>query len=288
MQNQPILKLFQGRKLVIATMHGKERVIAPLLKKHLGVQTIVPKGFDSDKFGTFTREIKRIGNQVETARAKLLAALKSENADLGVSSEGSFGAHPSIPFIQSNFELVLLVDKKNGYEIQGHHRTSETNMNGQYVANFEEALEFAKKIGFPEHGIILRKSDNCNFEINKNIQNKEQFIQAVSKELSGAFSKGIFIESDMRAHKNPTRMKAIEKATEDLIKNIFTLCPKCQAPGFVAIDVEKGVKCSLCKMPTDLPLNEIYQCSLCGFKEKKLLVQYGTTADPQYCGYCNP
>lgn len=280
--------LFKGRKLVIATMHEKERVIAPLLEKHLGVEVVIPKQFDSDRFGTFTRDIERAGNQLEAARAKVHAAMALARTDLGVSSEGSFGAHPSIPFIQSNLELLLFMDRKNGYEIRGHHRTLETNIDGQYVANVEEALDFARKIGFPEHGVIVRKSENGRFGIHKNIQTEEALTETVNKMLAGLFTKRVFIETDMRAHRNPTRMKAIEQATEDLIKNIASLCPECRAPGFVVIDFEKGLECSLCKMPTDLPLNDLYKCSQCSHEEKKRVTKYGDSADPQYCGYCNP
>jgi hypothetical protein len=283
-----IQELFKGRKLVIATMHEKERVIAPLLEKHLGVEIIVPKHFNSDKFGTFTREIKRTGNQLEAARKKVFAAMDAEEVDLGISSEGSFGAHPSIPFVQSNLELLLFVDKKNGYEIRGHYRTQETNMSGQHVATVEEALKFAREIGFPKHGVIVRKSENGQTGIHKNIQTEEALINTVKNMLSRLFTKRVFVETDMRAHRNPTRMKSIENATDDLIKNIFSLCPKCQAPGFVIIDFEKGLRCSLCNIPTDLPLNDIYQCSVCSHKETKSVTKYGKTADPRYCGYCNP
>lgn len=269
-------------------MHEKERVIAPLLEKHLGVEIVVPARFDSDKFGTFTREIKRAGDQLEAARSKAHAAMAGEGVDLGVSSEGSFGAHPSIPFIQSNFELVLFVDKNNGCEIRGHHRTPETNISGQYVATAEEALKFARECGFPEHGVIVRKSENGLSGIYKNIQSEEALTDTVKKLLSGFPTKRVFVETDMRAHRNPTRMKAIEKATEDLIKNLFSLCPKCQAPGFVVIDFEKGLKCSLCGIPTDLPLNDIYHCDACDHREKKTVTCYGKAADPQYCGCCNP
>ncbi len=281
-------KLFKGRKLVIATMHEKERVIAPLLEKHLGVEIVVPKHFNSDKFGTFTREIKRAGHQLEAARAKAHAAMDSESVDLGVSSEGSFGAHPSIPFIQSNLELLLFVDKKNGYEIRGHYRTSETNIDGQYMTTAEEVLDFARKVGFPKHGVILRKSENGRSGIHKNIQTEKELVEKASEMLSAFFTKRIFVESDMRAHRNPTRMKGIEKATEDLIKNIASLCPKCQTPGFVVVDFEKGLRCSFCNIPTDLPLHDIYQCGMCNHKEKKSVIKYGKAADPQYCGYCNP
>jgi len=282
------MDLFKGRKIVIATKHRKEQVIARILEKSLGVTAIVPNDFDSDKFGTFTREIKRTGNQLEAARKKLLAAMKQEEVDLGVSSEGSFGVDSSMPFTQSNLELVLLLDKKNDLEIRGHHRTSKINMNGQYVKNLTEALDFARKVGFPEHGVIVRKSENSKFGIHKNIQTEEELIETINRALSGLLTKQVFIETDMRAHRNPTRMKAIRKATEDLIKNILSLCPRCHAPGFVVIEFEKGLRCSYCGIPTDLPKNEIYQCGKCGHKETRVFTKYGKAADPKYCGYCNP
>ena len=259
-----------------------------MLEKELGVEIIVPKNFNSDKFGTFTRDIKRAGNQLEAARAKVYDAMKISGVDLGISSEGSFGAHPSIAFIQSNLELLLFVDIKNGYEILGHHRTSEINMDGEYVSSVEEAMDFAKKVGFPETGIIVRKSENGRIGIYKDITTKKDLLEKVTKILSWPFTKKVFLETDMRAHQNPTRMKAIENATLDLLKNIASICPKCKAPGFVIVDFEKGLKCSLCGMPTELPTEDIYQCSKCKYEERKLVTKYGKNADPKHCGYCNP
>ncbi|MBA9076754.1 hypothetical protein [Rufibacter quisquiliarum] len=50
---------FEGRTLVIATMHRKEEVIAPLAEKYLGVTCQVPLHFDSDALGTFSGEVER-------------------------------------------------------------------------------------------------------------------------------------------------------------------------------------------------------------------------------------
>ena len=67
----PIVRsLFENRRVLLATMHKKETAIAPILEPGLGVKVVVPKDFDTDQFGTFTRNIKRLGNQIETARAK--------------------------------------------------------------------------------------------------------------------------------------------------------------------------------------------------------------------------
>ena len=87
---------------VLATMHGKERVIAPLVQRALGVHLEVPNGFDTDRFGTFSREVPRKHSAIETARAKIIAALEQiPCARVGLASEGSFGPHPQVPFFRS-------------------------------------------------------------------------------------------------------------------------------------------------------------------------------------------
>ena len=54
--------------------------------------------------------------------------------------------HPSIPFIPSNLEILILIDTKNNLEILGQYRSADTNLDGQYVSSVEQALEFAQKI----------------------------------------------------------------------------------------------------------------------------------------------
>jgi len=280
--------MFFGRKIVIATMHKKEMVIGPILKKELGVDIVVPHYFDTDYFGTFTREIERRGSQLETAKAKAYAAMQATGLDLAVASEGSFDAHPSIPFIQSNLELVLLVDSKNNLAIRGHHRTSKTNINGAYVESVEEVIALAREWKFPYYGVILRKSEHEKEGIYKNLQTEKDLKIAAANLLASNSQKKIFIETDMRAHRNPTRMQAIKHATMNLIKNIKSTCKECKMPGFVVTDLQKGLKCSWCLMPTDLPIYEIYTCAKCGFLLKKPTAKHGELADPKYCNLCNP
>jgi ribosomal protein S27AE len=280
-------KIFHGRKVVLATMHGKEKVIAPILEKELGVQVILPQNFDSDQFGTFTGDKARTGNQLEAARLKVKSAMKLTGADIGIASEGSFGAHPSIPFIPSNFELILLVDAKNDLEIRGHHRSSDTNMSGQYVSSAEEAVEFAKKIGFPEHAVVVRKSEKSNSSIQKGIRSENELIRHVKTLLGGFFTKRVYIETDMRAHMNPTRMEKIGQATKDLVANINSQCPDCGTPGFVIFDVRNGLVCGQCKMPTESPLAYIRKCQKCG-TEKTMPREDKKYEDPGMCNWCNP
>ena len=74
--------MFEGRRLLIATKHQKEQVIAPILEAGQGVQCFVPENYDSDIFGTFSGEINRKDTALETVRAKCLAAMEQFDCDL--------------------------------------------------------------------------------------------------------------------------------------------------------------------------------------------------------------
>ncbi len=272
---------------MLATMHGKEKVIAPLLHEKLGVTVIVPEHFDSDQFGTFTRDIARRGNQLEAARQKALAAMELTGLDLGIASEGSFGPDPDVPYVHANLELLLLIDAKHHIEIAAYHRSSETNLAGQYVSTPEEALAFATCVGFPQHAVVVRKSETSRRSIYKGIQTEPALREAVEKVLRGFFIQRAYVETDMRAHMNPTRMANIAKATQQLIENSTATCPSCGTPGFVIMGATDTLHCSRCDQPTQTPRTYVRRCQACGTTHDTVRNDK-KTEDPSLCGWCNP
>lgn len=282
-----ILEDWRNRTCVLATMHNKEKVISPIFSEKLGVQILVPIDFNTDHFGTFTRDRVRSGNQLEAARSKALSAMKHTGLDLALASEGSFGSHPNIPFLPSNLEIVLLLDKKNGLEIVGHNRTSGIKVCSKEVHTPEEAVLVAQSWGFPEQGVIVRLSEKSNRSIHKEIVTIQELRKITKKLLSGWFAKSIFLETDMRAHCCPKRMESIKEATLDLVKNCLSLCPQCSTPGFVVTGAIKGLPCNGCGLPTELVMELIYSCQKCLHSENKSL-ESNTTADPGQCERCNP
>ena len=145
---------YEDDDAALATMHGKERVIAPLLQRALGLRVRVTPGIDTDRFGTFSREIERTGSQLDAARAKIAAAFEiSPHARVAVASEGSFGPHPSIPFVPLAREIVVMQDRVSGLELIGHHAGMKTNFSHAVVADVAGAVTFADHAGFPGHGV---------------------------------------------------------------------------------------------------------------------------------------
>lgn len=278
--------MFEGRKLVIATMHGKERVIAPLLEKELGVTCILPEHFNSDSLGTFTGEKEREDDPLTTARKKCMLAMELTGCDFGIANEGSFGPHPSLYFIGADDELILFIDKKNNLEIVAREISTDTNFSYKEIHNEEQLLDFATQVSFPSHGLILRKSRESNNGIVKGITDPIILLDTY-KSMAPKYTV-VCVETDMRAMFNPTRMMVIEKVTKKLVEKIKSSCPQCQKPGFSITDAKSGLKCDLCGSPTRSVLAYIYQCTHCGYSEEKMYPHQKQTEDPMYCDRCNP
>jgi hypothetical protein len=278
--------MFKGRNLIIATKHGKEKVITPILEKELGVKCFVDSGLDTDQHGTFTGEVERKENPVTTARNKCFMAMELTNCDLAIASEGSFGSHPTIYFVPADDEILMFIDKKNGLEIIARELSSQTNFNGSEIQTEENLLKFAARSNFPSHGLILRKSKNEFGDIVKGITNKEQLIK-VFYSLIEKFGTA-YIETDMRAMYNPTRMKVIESAVKKLSKKIKALCPVCNMPGFGITDAKEGLPCELCNFPTRSTISYIYSCQKCNYKKEEKYPKGKQTENPMYCDICNP
>ncbi|MEW6697204.1 MAG: DUF6671 family protein [Bacillota bacterium] len=278
---------FAGRRAVLLTKHRKEQVIRPVLEKAAGCQIIVEAGFDTDQFGAFTREISRPGSQLDAARLKAEKGMELTGIDIGLASEGSFGSHPLIPFVPWNVEIVLLADQKEKLEICGQWANSETNYNHRMITSLQEAEEFARKTGFPEHWLALRPDHERHQSVVKDINTWERLKDAVRWGFAKSADGKIFLETDMRAHANPTRMRNIQKAAENLAEKIKQQCPRCDTPGFSVTGVQKGLPCEECNRPTEGIKAIVYTCKRCGFSREEKTSE-NERAPAGRCPYCNP
>lgn len=278
--------MFQGRKLLVATKHKKELIIGPILEKVLGVGVQLAQNIDTDTFGTFSGEIKRLDDALSTARQKCNAALANTHYDLAIASEGSFCAHPTLFFSQVNEELVLLVDKKNNHEYFERVVSLVTNFNQAQITSEEQLIAFAKQAQFPGHALILRKSQTDFSEVYKGITNWDELIKIFH--YLKACNPTVSVETDMRSMFNPMRQKVIIQATEQLAKRLTIDCPSCNLPGFGVVSNEIGLPCKACGLPTSGTLKKIITCTFCSYKSEIHFPNNKMYEDPMYCNFCNP
>jgi hypothetical protein len=275
-----------GHTIALLTRHGKERVIAPTLEASLGCRIEVIDSFDTDQLGTFTREIPRAGTQIEAARRKARIGMELSGSSLGLASEGAFGPDPGIGVIPWNVEYVVLVDDACGLELAGRAQGPARQAH-RTVTDWESALAFAEEAGFPEHHLVLRPDNETDPRICKGIADFGALKRAFRLAQGRLTSRQVFLETDLRAHCNPTRMQMIARATEDLLARLVSHCPMCGAPGFWLTERIPGLQCADCGAPTRQARAEVHACVQCTYRETRP-TDPDQHADPAVCDWCNP
>jgi hypothetical protein len=277
---------YSGRQVALLTQHGKERVLALVLEPPLGCRIERVVGYDTDLLGTFTRDIPRAGTQIEAARKKARLGMELAGLPLGLASEGSVGPDPFTGMFPWNVEFLIWIDDGLGIEVVG---IAEGKSNSAHVltASWEEAEAFARQAGFPEHHLVVRPEGEDDPRIRKGLANWAELQAAFAWALDQSESRCVFIENDLRAHANPTRMDNIRLAAENLARKLCSLCPACGTPGFWIVERLAGLPCEDCGAPTRETRAEIHGCLKCAhhITRERTDRQF---ADPGRCDYCNP
>jgi len=265
-------------QLLLSSKHLKERILQPLFEPH-GVELIVSHGFDTDNYGTFCGSIPRIEGPKTTVKEKCLAGMSFANRRQGLASEGSFGPHPSSPFLSINEEWLVYIDLDQALEVYGHSISMDVCQQ-QTNHQRKDLDQFLTSIQFGAQGLVMKDADNGEL-IAKDITEYVQLMDLIQEHPHW------ILETDLRAHLNPTRQKNIEAAGKNLIERMRSLCPQCAKPDFSVAQYSGQLPCSWCKSPTNTYEFRTYRCAHCQhqLREKRmdLLME-----DPQYCQRCNP
>ena len=282
---QPTNCDYRDQQVALLTQHGKEDVIAPVLAKLPGCRVEKVEGFDTDLLGTFTRDIAREGSQLDAARKKARIGMELSGLSIGIASEGLFGTDPFTGMLPWNRELLIWIDDRLGIEIVATS-AGKTNCSHRLVDSWQEAEDFARSVGFPEHHLVVRPTDEKHLELRKGLADWASLQNAVTWALNSAPNRRAFMETDMRAFANPTRMENIRLAAEDLALRLTSLCPACGVPGFSRVELLLGLPCEDCGTPTNEAKADIHCCVRC---EHQMLVERELEyASAQFCDYCNP
>lgn len=177
------------------------------------------------------------------------------------------------------------MDAKNDLKIVVIVFILETNFNGFNIANEIELLEFANRAKFPSHELLIKPFENNYSKVVKGIL-KWDALKMNFEEFKKEFG-SVYIETDIRANFNLSRMKVIAYATKKLLDAVLSKCPKCEVSGFVVTDVLAGLRCSWCNCATQSTLSFVYICKKCEFTEEVFYPHEKTKEDPAYCGYRN-
>lgn len=277
--------MLQEARILVATKHRKEEVIAPPLEQHFNATVIVPNDFDTDQYGTFDGTIKRVDIAYDTAVKKAKDAAMRYGFRFAIASEGSFGPHPMLGLIPGDMEHVVFYDNELQKAVCEVEVSAMTNFSHLDLRQGDDPSHFLQNIQFGTHALNVRGLAHDAI-LAKGIVDEAvlyDLLQSAFKSYSV-----IRLETDMRAMHNPTRMHVIALAANKLAKRLSRLCPACQHYGFGDVTLSGALSCVSCGGESTLHKERELGCVFCDFTFSMPRNDGLQAADPQYCLACNP
>jgi hypothetical protein len=268
-------------------MHAKERAIAPPFRRVMGAEVMVAPNLDTDELGTFSGEVPRPDALVETALLKAEMVFRKLDVECALASEGSYGPIDRVPLNPGGLEILAFIDRKRGIRLVETLTTHRTNWRLQrFEAGDPERLLALKGMGFPEYGVFVGCNSDMNHPVKGGLRTVDEVIAAMDREARRSDDGLAVLYSDMRAHRNPTRMKVLRALSWKLAKRLASLCPSCRAPGFGPVDSRRGLPCEGCGEPTHWIDFEIDGCTACGHATARPRKDGRTVASKLSCKVC--
>lgn len=278
-----------SRQAVLATKHAKERAIARPFRVALGLELVATPDLDTDLLGTFSGEVPRVGAALDVCERKARLGMAVTGLPFGLASEGSFGPHPFFPFMPAGIEIMTFVDDERSFVLSESFLAERTNYAHREARSIDDLANWLPAIRFPSHALIVRtKSDGVGAPVEKGIVSIDRLRAAIARAAATSNDGVAWVETDMRAHLNPTRMATIRRLAFRLARRLATPCPACTAPGWGQTGTIPGLPCDFCGTPTEMVRYQIFSCVTCNHREGKPRPDSRTSTSQQHCPYCNP
>ncbi len=268
----------------MGTMHGKERQVAPPFAAELGARVVAPPGIDTDRFGTFTGEVRRTSTPLAAATAKARLAMRAARVPYGLASEASYDTwFGTVPVHE---EILVFVDDTRGIRVVEGVNSPGAPGPPSSVRGADEAVGAARGFGFPKQGAAVKAMVDGGMRVfGKGITDTDALARAIDAALAAATDARAWVEPDLRAHHNPTRREVIAALARRLARRLATPCPECGCPGYGRVAVSEGLPCDACGCPTSLIAADVLGCPAC---DRRSTFARAGRAQPRFCPKCNP
>lgn len=214
---------------------------------------------------TWTGEAESGGSAYGGVRRKCEMGSEIYGVDYALASEGSFGFPGFTPFRPRYHEVLHFIDRRRDCRLSITHHSEKTNYRMQVVDALEELEEFAARAKFPSHAPVLQPNDDKDKGVVfEGINTQDGLETAFEESLRHSKYGKVWVQTDMRAHMNPSRMAVIGEVGDHLARRLATACPACGAPGWGSI----GVGGDTLRAETDrMVAFGISGCVLCRYTE---------------------
>lgn len=239
---------YAGQCIVLNTANAKSVAIAPLLWEKLGVGVIEHTSGSAAFSGADVPLAEEDLLSVARRKAEHTQALLGDKAPLALATAARFSPPPSMSGTRQHHEVLYFIDRTQNFTLSVSTVTEQTNYRSQVVSSFEELMDFANRVSFPSHALILRPYHALTGKSHfKGLHSQEALEQAYAACLKDSSDKKVWVQTDMHVQHNPSRKAILQALAVKLASRLQTHCPACLSPGWgAADDAAEVLECPAC------------------------------------------
>ena len=196
-----------------------------------------------------------------------------------------------MPLLPVGREWMVFVDRCDDLVISEQLLSRTTNYSSCRASDPAAITGWLKQVGFPSHALMVRVHEPSAPTAPWLAKGGKDPIELADLMAAAAHRSPLgqaWLETDMRAHCNPTRRASIRQLAFQLVRRVASACPACGAPGWGVVSRVPGLPCSSCGLGTELIRFEQLGCVACDHTQLRPRRDGLISADPSQCPYCNP
>jgi len=216
---------YSGKVAIISTKHAKSIAIAPPLWNTLGMSTL-EYVWDTDKLCTAGDQRDSEKAIIERAREKCEMAFYrlGPKADYIIATEGSFTTRSTGAFSRGHTEVIYFIDRPRKLHLHLSLASNNTNFNRARISSLDDLFAFAEQADFPSHFLLMRPSGHFSSNpVQRQIERYKDLAKTFLRLSKHSPDRTVWVETDMRAWANPSRMQVIRDLSNVLAMRLLRL-----------------------------------------------------------------
>jgi hypothetical protein len=170
---------------------------------------------------------------------------------LGLASEGSFGPHPALPLLAVGQELLVFLDRERQLTVVEQRLDWRTNDAQLLLEPGDDPAAWLRQVCFPSHAVMARPAGSPTGPWHKDLCTAAALSAALAA-CRAADPRGQ-VWLDVRAHRNPTRMRSIRRLGVAMARRLASSCPRCGGPGWGLVAPSPGCPAAGAPLPPSSP-----------------------------------
>lgn len=204
---------YAGKVVILHSNEAKSVAIGPPLWERLRMSTL-EYVWNWGEATSSIHETCREEDVVSRARQKCDVVIErlGDKVEFVIATEGAILFDSRVPFPRRHLEVIYFIDRPHGFHLHMSRSSTLTNYARGEVRSLEDLFAFAKQAKFPSHSLLIGPNCcSCAREYPVQVNRYDDLVEAFTSSMSLSPDRSVWVETDMRAWANPSRMRIIRE-----------------------------------------------------------------------------